>query len=55
VDQTDCVNDWGWGDVKTVVVGLVKDRGAEGLWKLLLGAQTMDGYQVGGKVGRVGR
>ena len=82
----DCVDDWGWGDVKTVVAGMIVDerhfRSADdtitttiaatttttitsnttstaitssssgktssnegGLWKLLLGSQTMDGWQ----------
>ena len=44
-DPNDCVNDWGWGDVKTIVAGLIEDMGQQGLWKLLLGEQTMDGWQ----------
>ena len=42
-----CVNQWGWGDVKTMVAGLIVDAGTDGLWKLLVGAQTMNGWQVG--------
>jgi hypothetical protein len=29
-----CINKWGWGNVKTIVQGLIEDRGAEGVWKL---------------------
>ena len=39
-----CVNDWDWGNVSTVVQGLIMDEGADGLWKLLVGATTMDGW-----------
>ena len=46
----ECVNDWGWGDVKTIVAGLIEDSGPDGVWKLLVGAQTMNGWQVGRKV-----
>lgn len=41
----ECLNHWGWGDVETVVAGLIEDAGADGIWKLLLGEQTMDGWQ----------
>jgi len=42
---TRCVNPWGWGDVKTVVSGLIQDEGIDGIWKLLIGEQTMSGWQ----------
>lgn len=41
---TECVNKWGWGG-KTIVTGLIQDEGEQGIWKLLLGKQTMDGWQ----------
>ena len=40
-----CVNQWGWGNVPTIVQGLIEDRGADGRWKLLLGAVPMNGWQ----------
>lgn len=44
-DPYACVNPWGWGNVKTIVTGIIQDNGSEGIWKLLLGDQTMDGWQ----------
>jgi hypothetical protein len=41
-----CINQWGWGDVKTIVQGVIQDRGPDGgLWKLMTGANPMDGWQ----------
>jgi arylsulfatase B len=40
-----CINKWGWGNVSTIVQGLIEDRGDEGLWKLLVGANPMNGWQ----------
>ena len=41
-----CINKWGWGDVRTVVQGLLVDMGAgKGLWKLLTGRTPMNGWQ----------
>jgi hypothetical protein len=40
-----CINQWGWGDVQTIVQGLIQDRGADGLWKLMVGANPMNGWQ----------
>ena len=43
---TECVNQWGWGDTTTIVSGLIEDAGeGEGLWKLLIGEQTQNGWQ----------
>lgn len=40
-----CINQWGWGDVKTIVQGLIEDRGSEGIWKIMTGANPMSGWQ----------
>ena len=40
-----CINQWGWGDVKTIVQAIIQDRGKEGLWKLMVGANPMNGWQ----------
>lgn len=40
-----CINNWGWGDVKTIVQGMIQDRGTKGLWKLMVGANPMNGWQ----------
>jgi hypothetical protein len=40
-----CINNWGWGDVRTIVEGLIVDRGAAGVWKLLVGRNPMSGWQ----------
>ena len=40
-----CINKWGWGDVRTVVQGLIEDRGDAGVWKLLIGRNPMNGWQ----------
>ena len=40
-----CINKWGWGDVVTIVQGLIEDRGAAGVWKLLVGRNPMNGWQ----------
>ena len=39
------MNDWGWGNVKTIVQGVIIDKGSEGLWKLMTGKNPMDGWQ----------
>jgi len=41
-----CLNKWGWGDVHTVVSGLIEDRRHSdgGLWKLVLDANPMSGW-----------
>ena len=43
--DADCVNAWGWGDVKTTVQAIIQDRGEGGLWKLLLGGVPYNGWQ----------
>ena len=40
-----CINEWGWGNVKTIVQGLIEDRGSEGIWKIMTGANPMNGWQ----------
>jgi len=41
-----CINSWGWGDVLTVVQGLIADMGpGKGVWKLLTGRNPMNGWQ----------
>jgi len=40
-----CINQWGWGNVKTIVQGLIEDRGSEGIWKFMTGANPMNGWQ----------
>lgn len=44
-DRANCVNSWGWGDVKTTVQALIQDRGDAGLWKLILGGVPYNGWQ----------
>ena len=40
-----CFNKWGWGDIETVVAGLIEDRGPDvGVWKLLVDENTMSGW-----------
>lgn len=40
-----CLNAWGFGEVRTIVQGLIEDRGDDGLWKLLLDANAQFGHQ----------
>jgi len=45
VDDFECVNVLAWGDTQTLVMGLIKDYGKKGLWKVLLGYTGQTGWQ----------
>jgi arylsulfatase I/J len=49
---TTCINKWGWGNTTTIVSGVImqekdtiKGEISSNTWKLLLGLQTMNGWQ----------